>query len=183
MSCGAIVEWFRDRARDNPPAHHVTNIAVDETADPAGRVDVRPLVSERYDLSEGVRALERAQTKGVLKVLIERVGVDRLVLGSDYPVGEKDPVGWLRDDCGLRGADLRGANLGEAHLSGADLRCADLRGADLRGAWLLDECATYRTVGERFLWAATNLQGARYDRHTRWLAGFRPQEHGARPVE
>jgi aminocarboxymuconate-semialdehyde decarboxylase len=42
----------------------------------------------------------------VLKVLIERIGVDRLVLGSDYPVGERDPVGWLRDECGLKGADL-----------------------------------------------------------------------------
>jgi len=39
-------------------------------------------------------------------VLLERVGADRLVLGSDYPVGERDPVGWLRDDCGLSGADL-----------------------------------------------------------------------------
>ena len=36
-----------------------------------GRVDVRPLVSERYDLSDGVQALERAQTKGVLKVLLD----------------------------------------------------------------------------------------------------------------
>ncbi len=32
----------------------------------------------------------------VLKVLLERVGADRLVMGSDYPVGEKDPVGWVR---------------------------------------------------------------------------------------
>lgn len=31
----------------------------------------------------------------VLKVLLERVGADRLVMGSDYPVGEKDPVGWI----------------------------------------------------------------------------------------
>jgi aminocarboxymuconate-semialdehyde decarboxylase len=42
----------------------------------------------------------------VLQVLLDRVGADRLVLGSDYPVGETDPVGWLRDSCGLRGADL-----------------------------------------------------------------------------
>ena len=32
----------------------------------------------------------------VLKVLLERVGADRIVMGSDYPVGEKDPVGWIR---------------------------------------------------------------------------------------
>jgi aminocarboxymuconate-semialdehyde decarboxylase len=31
----------------------------------------------------------------VLKVLLERVGADRIVMGSDYPVGEKDPVGWI----------------------------------------------------------------------------------------
>jgi threonine dehydrogenase-like Zn-dependent dehydrogenase len=36
-----------------------------------GRVDVRSLVSDRFPLSEGVRALERAQSKGVLKVLID----------------------------------------------------------------------------------------------------------------
>jgi len=41
----------------------------------------------------------------VLKVLLERVGADRLVMGSDYPVGEKDPVGWLRE-CGLAGDEL-----------------------------------------------------------------------------
>jgi aminocarboxymuconate-semialdehyde decarboxylase len=32
----------------------------------------------------------------VLSVLAERVGTDRLVMGSDYPVGEKDPVGWIQ---------------------------------------------------------------------------------------
>ncbi len=26
-------------------------------------------------------------------------------MGSDYPVGEKDPVGWLRE-CGVAGKDL-----------------------------------------------------------------------------
>jgi aminocarboxymuconate-semialdehyde decarboxylase len=34
----------------------------------------------------------------VLKVLLERVGADRLVMGSDYPVGEKDPVAFIRDN-------------------------------------------------------------------------------------
>jgi aminocarboxymuconate-semialdehyde decarboxylase len=41
----------------------------------------------------------------VLKVLLERVGPDRLVMGSDYPVGEKDPVSWLRE-CGVAGESL-----------------------------------------------------------------------------
>ena len=33
----------------------------------------------------------------VLKVLHDRVGADRLVMGSDYPVGEKDPVGFIKN--------------------------------------------------------------------------------------
>ena len=32
----------------------------------------------------------------VLRVLVERIGADRIVMGSDYPVGEKDPVGWIK---------------------------------------------------------------------------------------
>lgn len=36
----------------------------------------------------------------VLKVLLERAGPDRLVMGSDYPVGETDPVGFVAS-CGL----------------------------------------------------------------------------------
>jgi aminocarboxymuconate-semialdehyde decarboxylase len=31
----------------------------------------------------------------VFEVLLERVGADRLVLGSDYPVGEADPIGFV----------------------------------------------------------------------------------------
>jgi len=41
----------------------------------------------------------------VLKVLLERIGADRLVMGSDYPVGEKDPVAFVRN-CGVSGRDL-----------------------------------------------------------------------------
>ena len=41
----------------------------------------------------------------VLRALLERVGADRLVLGSDYPVGEHDPVGFLRN-AGVSGEDL-----------------------------------------------------------------------------
>jgi aminocarboxymuconate-semialdehyde decarboxylase len=33
----------------------------------------------------------------VLEVLLERVGADRLVMGSDYPVGEQDPVRFVRE--------------------------------------------------------------------------------------
>ena len=35
-----------------------------------GDVNVQPLISERFDLSKGIEALERAQAKSVLKVLL-----------------------------------------------------------------------------------------------------------------
>ena len=35
-----------------------------------GEVNVRPLISERYDLGKGIEALQRAQAKSVLKVLL-----------------------------------------------------------------------------------------------------------------
>ena len=35
-----------------------------------GEVTVQPLISERYDLAKGIEALERAQAKSVLKVLL-----------------------------------------------------------------------------------------------------------------
>lgn len=37
----------------------------------AGTVRVRPLIAEQYPLADGVRALERAATPGVLKVLVQ----------------------------------------------------------------------------------------------------------------
>ena len=49
----------------------------------------------------------------VLRVLLERVGADRLVMGSDYPVGEKDPLGWLRL-AGVSGDDLQAISGGNA---------------------------------------------------------------------
>jgi threonine dehydrogenase-like Zn-dependent dehydrogenase len=36
-----------------------------------GHVQVEPLISDRFDLSQGVDALARAQTKGILKVLLD----------------------------------------------------------------------------------------------------------------
>jgi threonine dehydrogenase-like Zn-dependent dehydrogenase len=36
-----------------------------------GQVDVRPLISDRFPLTDGVRALARAQERGVLKVLLD----------------------------------------------------------------------------------------------------------------
>jgi hypothetical protein len=36
----AITDWFRGLGDDHPPAHHVTNIVVDDRADPGGPVEV-----------------------------------------------------------------------------------------------------------------------------------------------
>ena len=49
----------------------------------------------------------------VLKVLIERVGAQRIVMGSDYPVGESDPVAWLKS-AGVQGQDLSDITGGNA---------------------------------------------------------------------
>lgn len=37
----------------------------------SGRVDVRPLITDRFSLSDGLAALDRAQQRGVLKVLLD----------------------------------------------------------------------------------------------------------------
>ena len=36
-----------------------------------GHVQVQPLIADRFDLSRGLDALARAQTKGILKVLLD----------------------------------------------------------------------------------------------------------------
>jgi aminocarboxymuconate-semialdehyde decarboxylase len=41
--------------------------------------------------------------RDVLKNLVGKVGADRVVLGSDYPVGETDPIGFV-ESCGLDSA-------------------------------------------------------------------------------
>lgn len=41
-----------------------------------------------------------------LQTLLKRVGADRLVLGADYPVGDADPVGVIKDAVTLTGTDL-----------------------------------------------------------------------------
>jgi len=42
----------------------------------------------------------------VLQVLISKVGVDRLVMGSDFPVGEMDPIGFIKALSGLSQEDV-----------------------------------------------------------------------------
>ncbi|HTE20733.1 MAG TPA: pentapeptide repeat-containing protein [Armatimonadota bacterium] len=72
----------------------------------------------------------------------------------------------------LAGAQLRAANLRHVYMRGGDLRDVDLREADLTGADL---------AGADL--AGADLRGARYDRFTRWPAGFDPRARGARRVE
>ena len=50
----AIVVWFRELERSHPPAHHVTNIVVDELADASGRVDVHSKFIAPYTRSHHV---------------------------------------------------------------------------------------------------------------------------------
>jgi hypothetical protein len=82
----------------------------------------------------------------------------------------------------LWGADLHGADLHSANLHGADLWEADLRGADLTGAdveWADLVPRSHRSPDPTaaFVWADVN--GARYDRYTRWPKGVDPTELGA----
>jgi uncharacterized protein YjbI with pentapeptide repeats len=81
----------------------------------------------------------------------------------------------------LSRTNLRGACLRAAHLGGADLTGTDLRAADLRGAVLSDPETGSRGMpaGDADLHRA-RLRGARYDRFTRWPAGFDPGARGAR---
>ena len=41
----------------------------------------------------------------MLEFLVKKVGASRIVLGSDYPVGEPDPIGFVRRVRGLSAAD------------------------------------------------------------------------------
>jgi aminocarboxymuconate-semialdehyde decarboxylase len=41
----------------------------------------------------------------MLDYLVEKVGSDRIVMGSDYPVGESDPVGFIRDSQKISDSD------------------------------------------------------------------------------
>jgi aminocarboxymuconate-semialdehyde decarboxylase len=40
----------------------------------------------------------------MLEFLVQKVGASRIVLGSDYPVGEADPIGFIRRARGLSAA-------------------------------------------------------------------------------
>ena len=50
----AITAWFRDVGDQHPPAHHVTNIVVDDRADREGPVDVHSKFIAPFTRSEHV---------------------------------------------------------------------------------------------------------------------------------
>ncbi|GAA5185357.1 amidohydrolase family protein [Rugosimonospora acidiphila] len=58
-----------------------------------------------------------------LDALVRVVGLDRLVLGSDYPVGSPDPVGWVRGARSVAAADEATVN---RILGGTAARVLDL---------------------------------------------------------
>jgi uncharacterized protein YjbI with pentapeptide repeats len=70
--------------------------------------------------------------------------------------------------CDLKGRDLRGCILPHSILVGSDLRDADLRQAQF--------ARDYSTAVR-----AARI-GSIYDAHTRWPAGFQPEQHGLRRV-
>ena len=76
----------------------------------------------------------------------------------------------------LAGANLRQSDFLESRLAGANLSKADLRGANLQWAILSDAYPWWRQPGRRVV----HLEGARYDRFTRWPRGFNPRAAGAR---
>src|SRR5262245_37944915 len=84
------------------------------------------------------------------------------------------PSTWFRGGSSgdpRRGLDGRGADLRRAYL-GPGLPITDLRQSNVAGADLSEA-----DLGH------ARLEGARYDRRTRWPAGFRPEEHGVRLME
>jgi hypothetical protein len=80
----------------------------------------------------------------------------------------------------LLSADLTGADLTGADLRGADLSSATLAGANVRGADLSDVGPLHDMRGHGSpVPNCVNLEGATYDRTTRWLPKFDPRKLGA----
>ncbi|MGD2060243.1 MAG: pentapeptide repeat-containing protein, partial [Acidimicrobiia bacterium] len=79
----------------------------------------------------------------------------------------------------LSGADLSDARLDFADMSGCDMRGVDLSGASLveTSLWNADLRGADLSRCKNIVMA--NLRRARYDRSTRWPAGFDPSSQGA----
>lgn len=83
--------------------HYIGRLDRNYTQHPVSRKNLKRLPSEYLKCFYFDTCVYSRRT---LENLIAEVGADRIVLGSDYPVGEKDPVGFIRG-C---------ANVGEAEL-------------------------------------------------------------------
>ena len=81
----------------------------------------------------------------------------------------------------LSQTDLHGTNLVAADLSWANLSGANLTGANLTGTQLFEADLRAANLTDAEL-AGASLAGARYNRETRWPAGFDPQTAGALPA-
>jgi uncharacterized protein YjbI with pentapeptide repeats len=112
--------------------------------------------------------------------LVDRAAAKNLVEGCDLR-GVEWPNAYLAGitfrHCDLRRANWRGVCLRGAVLRETDLRHADLCRANLQEATLRGCILAHANLRH------ADLRGAHYDRFTRWPAGFRPEEHGARLVE
>ena len=74
---------------------------------PTGRTrSATPAASDRASSCARSTTTRASTTRRCFKVLLERVGADRLVMGSDYPVGEQDPAGFV-ERCGVSPAESR----------------------------------------------------------------------------
>jgi uncharacterized protein YjbI with pentapeptide repeats/menaquinone-dependent protoporphyrinogen IX oxidase len=82
----------------------------------------------------------------------------------------------------LNGSTLSHANLRQADLQGTDLNWADLQGADLTGANLIQAHLGWANLTDAQL-SEAHLEAARYNSHTRWPAGFSPEQAGCILVE
>ncbi len=118
---------------------------------PAGR----PLrADERGEVTWTPAAAEDEAIGG--KAARRRHRLLRLLREADLSGADLDDAYAVEADlskANLRGASLRGANLSKANLEEADLSGCDLRGADL---------------------TTVRFYGVRYDKRTRWPAGFTP---------
>ncbi len=113
---------------------------------------------------------------------VEPLRGDWVVVPAEAASSEAPSRCWHRAELAgewLCGEVFRGADLREANLRGADLTDADLRGADLRGANLCRAnlaCADLRGADLRHAHLRDlQLDGAVYDRRTRWPEGFDPK--------
>ncbi|HEV2202180.1 MAG TPA: amidohydrolase family protein [Bryobacteraceae bacterium] len=91
--------------------HYYGRLDRNATAHPISMQNIKRLPSE---YARSVYYDSCVYAPSVLEALIERVGADRIVFGTDYPFGEQDPVANIRKTKGLSDADFQGIVSGTA---------------------------------------------------------------------